>query len=337
MRHLELIADGLIAAVKSHVGAATGPLLARLNELDAALKAVPAGEKGDPGKSVTIDDVAPMVASIVAKAVSEMPPPKPGEPGKAAEVDYPRIMADVAAKMKALVDTSVTEAVAKIPAPEPGKDADPEAVRAIVVDEVAKAVGALPPAKEGEPGKDAPPVDRADLAAMVAAAVDAIPRPKDGEHGKSVTPADVLALLAPLVNQWALDFERRAQDVFAAAIERMPKAKDGADGFNLEDLDAAIEEDGRTLRFKFVRGDLVKEWRFKLAIPLDMGIYRPDAVYDKGDCVSLGGSGFIAQKDAPAGKPGESDDWRLFVKRGRDGKDGKAVGTGGHEIVRLHA
>jgi hypothetical protein len=39
-----------------------------------------------------------------------------------------------------------------------------------------------------------------------------------------------------------------------------------------------------------------------------------------GDAVSHGGSLFIAQGDTNA-KPGKSDDWRLAVKRGADGRD----------------
>jgi hypothetical protein len=45
--------------------------------------------------------------------------------------------------------------------------------------------------------------------------------------------------------------------------------------------------------------------------------------YRKGDGVTWGGSFWIAQKDAPEGRPGLSDDWRLAVKKGRDGRDGR--------------
>ena len=54
---------------------------------------------------------------------------------------------------------------------------------------------------------------------------------------------------------------------------------------------------------------------------IDRGVYRDTEAYAKGDGVTWGGSYFIAQKQAPEGKPGESDSWRLAVKRGRDGKD----------------
>lgn len=49
--------------------------------------------------------------------------------------------------------------------------------------------------------------------------------------------------------------------------------------------------------------------------------YAPGARYEPGDVVTWAGSGWVC--DAPtAAKPGESKDWTLFVKRGRDGKDG---------------
>ena len=57
----------------------------------------------------------------------------------------------------------------------------------------------------------------------------------------------------------------------------------------------------------------------KTAIPLDAGVWTERA-YAAGDSVSHGGSLFIAQVDTSA-KPGKSDDWRLAVKRGADGRD----------------
>ncbi len=112
------------------------------------------------------------------------------------------------------------------------------------------------------------------------------------------------------------------------AIERIPSPKDGApgrDGLSIEDFDATLGADGRTLTLRFSRGEVAKEFAFRLAIPIDCGVYREDASYAKGDGVTFGGSWFIAQKDAPVGKPGDSDDWRLSVKRGRDGKDAAPI------------
>lgn len=62
-----------------------------------------------------------------------------------------------------------------------------------------------------------------------------------------------------------------------------------------------------------------------LPVVLDKGVYREGNNYEQGDATTFGGSLWIAQKDAPVGKPGEpgSDGWRLAVKRGRDGRDGR--------------
>lgn len=78
-------------------------------------------------------------------------------------------------------------------------------------------------------------------------------------------------------------------------------------------------DSGRTLRWAI--GDTVHE--IKTAIVLDAGVWKEDTSYAAGDGVTLGGSFFIAQT-ATLAKPGKSDDWRLAVKRGIDGRDARA-------------
>jgi len=75
---------------------------------------------------------------------------------------------------------------------------------------------------------------------------------------------------------------------------------------------------GRTLRWAI--GETVHE--IKTAIVLDAGVWKEGAAYVAGDGVTLGGSFFIAQSDTTA-KPGKSDEWRLAVKRGTDGRDAR--------------
>ena len=74
-------------------------------------------------------------------------------------------------------------------------------------------------------------------------------------------------------------------------------------------------DNGRTLLVSL--GGQVHE--IKTGIPLDVGVWV-ERTYAAGDAVSHGGSLFIAQA-ATAAKPGKSDDWRLAVKRGSDGRD----------------
>lgn len=97
--------------------------------------------------------------------------------------------------------------------------------------------------------------------------------------------------------------------------------KDGRDGFSLEDFDIALE--GRTLTLRFIRGDLKVERQVRIPFPQDCGVYQTQEKYEKGDGVTFGGSFWLAQVDEPTDKPGTSEQWRLAVKRGRDGKDAR--------------
>ena len=72
---------------------------------------------------------------------------------------------------------------------------------------------------------------------------------------------------------------------------------------------------------RLVRGEEKIERQVKLAFPIYQGVYRPAEKYEKADCVTFGGHVWIATVDEPADKPGTSEQWRLAVKRGRDGKE----------------
>jgi len=97
--------------------------------------------------------------------------------------------------------------------------------------------------------------------------------------------------------------------------------KDGSDGLGFDDLE--IVHDGeRTVTFRYVKGEKVKETAIVFPIPIDRGVFKDGNQYQKGDAVSFGGSAFIAQRDT-GDKPETSDAWRLAVKRGRDGAPGK--------------
>ena len=75
------------------------------------------------------------------------------------------------------------------------------------------------------------------------------------------------------------------------------------------------QDGGRTLRWAF--GDVMHE--IKTAIVLDAGVWKEGASYVAGDAVSCANSLWIA-KTATSTKP-PSDDWRLAVRAGRDGRD----------------
>lgn len=97
--------------------------------------------------------------------------------------------------------------------------------------------------------------------------------------------------------------------------------KDGADGLGWDDFEEVLEDD-RIFVHRYTKGERVKEFRHTLAVPLDRGTWRSESTYVKGDGATFGGSFFIAQRNNP-GKPEDGDGWRLAIKRGRDGRDGK--------------
>ena len=82
----------------------------------------------------------------------------------------------------------------------------------------------------------------------------------------------------------------------------------------------ALQEDGRTLALSLRTGDTVVTKSVRFAVPIYGGVYKAGH-YSQGDSVTYGGSMWIAKCDTDLAPGGGNDDWRLAVKRGRDGKD----------------
>ncbi|HHM6046666.1 TPA: hypothetical protein ACRMOD_000396 [Pseudomonas aeruginosa] len=298
-------------AMGAIVREATVPLIARIEQLEKALSAqtIPSA-----------DEVAARIdLGALAKSAAEMVPPPQD------------------ADMEALKE-HLSELVKSIPAPADGQSVTVEDVAPLIREEVAKAVAEIPPAKDGESVTvdDVRPI----LADLVGKAVADLPPPAPGKD------ADMEALRAhlgdlvkgiqlptvPTIDEVAATFERRfsdltlswerqARETFDKAADRMPIPKDGRDALPLECFDLALGEDGRTVTVKMQAGDVVVEKSVKIASVIDRGVFSAEKSYEQGDGTTYGGCYWIAQKDAPAGVPGGSDDWRLAVKKGRDGKD----------------
>lgn len=137
MLDIERLTEALAASTKMVVAGQIAPLVARLDALErkaaepvdlkgevaceaatlwadleafvkAAIDAIPAPQDG---KSVTLDDVRPMIEAAIADAVKAVPAPKDGADGTSVRIE------DV---MPALAKR-VEDFLAAIPAPEPGK------------------------------------------------------------------------------------------------------------------------------------------------------------------------------------------------------------------------
>lgn len=249
--------------------------------LQPMVDALPAPENG---KSVTVEDVAPLIKEQVAKAVAALPLPAPVEP------DDDRLKSIIAPLIEAL------------PVPENGKSVTLEDVSPMIANEVAKAVSALPAAKDG-----------VGLAGAII----------DREGCLVVTLTDgATKELGPVVGK---DVDERAIEArLKEMVDAMPKAKDGVDGFGFDDMSADYDGE-RGLVLRFVRGERIKEFALSMPVVIDRGVWidGKDGGYAKGDGVTWAGSFWISQKDDNDDKPDGGEGWRLAVKRGRDGKSVK--------------
>ena len=281
---VEKFIDGL----HQYVERALKPIADRIREIESR-PPVP-GPPGESGASVTADDVLPVLREELKAVVAGIPVPVDGKDG----IDG-KDGVDGKDGRDGIDGASVTV----------------DDVLPTLREEVKSLVTAIPlptNGKDGENGRDG--ADGKDGAR--------------GEDGKSVTLDDIRQLIAPEINKWALDFERRAQDLIQREADKFPRPKDGKDGIDgLGFDDLTLDHDGiGNVSIRFIRGEQVKEFSLRVPVFIDKGIFREENSYLKGDGVTCGGSFWISQQDGPEGKPGLSDGWRLAVKRGRDGKDG---------------
>lgn len=200
--------------------------------------------------------------------------------------------------------------LAALPEPVPGPPGD-----SVTLEQV---LAAIPAPKDGTS------VTLDEVLAALTPRVDetlaAIPAPKDGT---SVTLDDVKGLVESNMAVWALDFERRAQDILQRAIERVPTPRDGKDATELADFDLLVDEEARTVTLTMGTTEGSKSITRKASWLLDRGVYSAGKAYDRGDAVSWGGNLWIAQVDGTKAMPAEAEpEWRLAVRKGRDGRNG---------------
>jgi len=259
-------------------------------QVERAVKSLPVPKDG---ASVTVADVEPLIKAEVDKAVKAIPVPKDGRDGVSVDPRH----------VDALVRTHVEKAVAAIPVPVDGKSLTPEDVAPLISAEVSKAVKDIPPPRDGV-GIVGALIDRDGR--LILTLSDGSTKDVGVVTGKDVDPADVARLIHDEVAQ-------------------IPRPKDGIDGKNglgFDDMDLAFDQQ-RGWLLRLMRGDQVKD--FPISVPWDAGTFEQGRVYPKGAGVSRRGF-WIAQEDTAA-TPGDTSPasraWRLVVKPGRDGKDGR--------------
>jgi hypothetical protein len=287
------------------------------------------GEKGADGTSVTLEQVMPLIEAPVSKWMLECE--------------------------RRATDT-LSQAIGRIPLPKDGKDGrdgtdgargsdgakgDPGVgIDRLVVDQKSvefvltdgtSAVVEMPVGPQGEKGIDGAPGLR-------------------GEKGDAPSMADIEAAVMkflPDMLHKAIEaaMQKSMPDVINKAAALVPPGRDGLPGApgrpgvrgedGIDGKDGIHGRDGVSidgLRVEHVGGRKQKliasksdgseqEVPFVMeGMLLDCGIHKTGDAYQLGDVVTRGGSYWVA-KVATRGTPGESPDWRLVVKRGRDGKD----------------
>jgi hypothetical protein len=138
--------------------------------------------------------------------------------------------------------------------------------------------------------------------------------------------------IEPVATQVATLSERIAVLEVRAPVPGSPgrdgaDGKDGADGLGFDDMEEVIEDGGRIVKRRYIKGDRVKEYVHKTAAQVNRGVYVEGKSYELGDVVTWGGSQWHCNEPTTT-RPGDGlKAWTLVVKRGRDGKDGRDAVT----------
>lgn len=321
--------------IEAQAAQAVAELRATIAELqqeirEAVAARLAAVKDGEPGRSVGIEDVAPMIRSEMERAVAAMPKPEAAKPAAidpaemlrvvrdevtgAVDALYPREMFD-AAQPEAIA-AAIRAAVDALPPPKDGRDADPAEIAAIARVEVDRAVAALPPA---EPGKSVTVDDVAPvIAAEVVRAVAELPPPAPG---KDADPVEIKRMIDEAVGAIRLPegvdsiAVRMMVDEAVAALPPAPAGKDADPEMVRVMVEAAVAalpppEPGRPGE-PGAPGKLpvVRAWS--------------DSVYYEADVVTHGGAVYQAQRDT--GREPPHEDWLLIAAAGRDGQDGRSL------------
>lgn len=261
--------------------------------------ALPPAAPGQDGKSVTLEDVAPLIDTAVKEAFAAIPAPKDGE-----SVDM-----DV---VKATIEAAVKTAVAAIPAPAPGKDADPAEVEKMVK----AAVAEIPPAKDGKS------VSVEEVAAMVAEQVAKavaeikLPEPKDGRDALDIE-------IMPAIDE-EKSYPRGLYATHRGGLWKSWKQTKGMVGWEciVDGVFKTVvaQEDDRNFNFIAEKSSgSIAKLPFYVPAMVYKRVYQDGKTYKKGDTVTWAGSMWHCDEDTTE-KPGDgSKHWTLAAKRGRDG------------------
>lgn len=257
-----------------------------------AVAAIPAPRDG---KSVTVDEITPVLQELVSNAVAEIPVPKDGK-------DFEPAM------LKQAVEEAVSEAVAAIPVPKDGKSVTTEDVQPMIQELVSASMPELP-----------------DVKSLVNEAIAALPAAepgKDGENGRDALSLEIL----PLIDE-GKSYPRGSYATHNGGLWRAYEKTHGMRGWEcLVDGVAGIDiqqSEQRCFTLTVNRTSGASETKsFDVPVMIYQGVFKSGQEYLPGDTVTWGGSLWHCDEQTQD-KPGEagSKGWTLAAKRGRDGRD----------------
>ena len=312
------------------VAALLAPRMAEMAER-AAEAAVEKIERPKDGKSVTVEDVAPLIGAEVERAVAEIPRPRDGvspEAGQIADLLAPQL-AEAAEK-------AALAAVAKIELPD---------VAPVVSAEVERAIKSIPAPKDGVDGKSvAPEAVQEMVSAAVAQAVAALPAAKNGTDGRDATLIEPMPSIdetrSYAKGTWAK--HRGGLWVARQVTQGMVGWDCVVDGVAGVQLTQGEDLRSMSLAVECSSGVSVsKAWAMPVVIY--RGIWKEGDEYAVGDSATRGGSTWILMAEQ-RGTPGEEGSgWQLAAKCGRNGRDGLkgekgdrgAEGKGGRDLTQM--
>ncbi|WP_323110200.1 phage portal protein [Klebsiella variicola] len=302
------------------------------------------------GKSVTPEDLRPLLQELVTAAVGEIPVPRDGkdyDPAVLKQAVDDAVAALPPAQdgrsvtpedLRPLLQELVTEAVGEIPVPRDGKDYDPAVLKQVVDD----AVAALPPAQDG---RSVTPEDlRPLLQELVTAAVGEIPVPRDGKDYDpavlkqavddavaSLPPAqdgrDALQLeIQPFIDE-GKSYPRGSYATHNGGLWRAYEKTHGMRGWEcivdgVSDVDISMNGQRNFIVTVNRASGASEKKSFDIPAMVYRGVFKSGDEYLPGDTVTWGGSLWHCDEQTQD-KPGEagSKGWTLAAKRGRDGRD----------------
>lgn len=355
MPDIEALSGKLFDAVRDYLARSIGPFAERLKAIEARIpERGEKGEKGEKGDMPAIDYVRLageyeppelaeclrfMVQPVIAKLFSEAAASlkgesgKDGEPGKAGEVGPQGIPGErgengINGKDGAPGDRGPVGESIKGEKGEPG----------LSVFEIAKSHGFNgsemdwllslrgkdgdrgDAGKDGAPGREGKDGDPGKNALEMAIVMDldvtrSYPRGTIASHNGGLLCAK--RMTGPVV-----------ENDFPAAGWRWISNGESKHWIEVD------ENDPRAYKDVIERADGTRtETVRRIPVPMDKGIYRHGEEHEQGDFVTWDGSLWLALRKTDKA-PGTID-WRLAVKRGRDGKDGTMKPNGVHPPVRL--